>query len=81
MRFEENREAGRGVREFRNLDPPPNGPTTCQVGEQDVCVAASAEAPAHNGATDSSVNVASNDEASLILTVPLVGAWSPINTP
>ena len=26
MRFEENREAGRGVREFRNLDPPPDGP-------------------------------------------------------
>ncbi len=25
MRFEENREAGRGVREFRNLDPPPDG--------------------------------------------------------
>ncbi len=26
MRFEENREAGRGVREFRNLEPPPDGP-------------------------------------------------------
>ncbi len=26
MRFAENREAGRGVREFRNLDPPPDGP-------------------------------------------------------
>ena len=26
MRFEENRDAGRGVREFRNLDPPPDGP-------------------------------------------------------
>lgn len=26
MRFEENRDAGWGVREFRNLDPPPEGP-------------------------------------------------------
>ena len=26
MRFEENRRAGWGVREFRNLDPPPDGP-------------------------------------------------------
>jgi hypothetical protein len=26
MRFVENRNAGRGMREFHNLDPPPEGP-------------------------------------------------------